>query len=116
MIRSTYTYVTMDVSPSTYAEIRKKLVDAGYDHAISKDGGEETLDMHGIALTEGIPDGTILEVGEDSVTVKGVPDYLRDDAPCIVCLDCGRKSWSNLRGDVCDMIQPNRSRCKGVFA
>lgn len=45
-MRSTYTYVLLDVSPAAYREIRAKLEAAGYDHAI--DG--EHLDMHGIAL------------------------------------------------------------------
>lgn len=52
MIRSTYTYVTMEVSPETYAESRKKLVDARYEHALHKDGKDEVLDMHGIALSQ----------------------------------------------------------------
>ena len=52
-MRSTYTYVVMEVSPATYAEIRKKLVDAGYDHALHNDGNDhEVLDMHGIALAD----------------------------------------------------------------
>lgn len=33
----TYTYVTMDVSPATYAEIREKLEDAGYQHALHEE-------------------------------------------------------------------------------
>ena len=45
-MRSTYTYVLLDVSPEAYREIRAKLEAAGYDHAI--DG--QHLDMHGIAL------------------------------------------------------------------
>ncbi len=52
-LQSTRTYVTMDVSPQTYAEIRKKLVDAGYNHALHADGNDhEVLDMHGIALMD----------------------------------------------------------------
>jgi len=48
----TYTYVLMDVSESTYQEIKQKLEAAGYDHALhaSDDSREVVLDMHGIAL------------------------------------------------------------------
>ena len=44
----THTYVLMEVSDEVYAEVERKLRDAGYDHAI--DDGE--LDMHGIALVK----------------------------------------------------------------
>jgi len=48
----TYTYALMDVSESTYNEIKKKLEDAGYQHALhdDRDGDGVVLDMHGIAL------------------------------------------------------------------
>lgn len=46
MLRSTTTYVILDVSPSTYEEIYLKLRAAGYDHLIN--GG--TINMHGLAL------------------------------------------------------------------
>lgn len=54
MIRTTYTYVLMDVSESTFNEIHKKLKDAGYDHAINQGDSREglVLDMHGIALAK----------------------------------------------------------------
>lgn len=42
----TYTYVTMGVSQAVFNEVRRRLLDAGYTHAV-EDG---TLDMHGIAL------------------------------------------------------------------
>jgi hypothetical protein len=43
----THTYVLLDVSKAAYDEIKQKLLNAGYDHAIN-DAGE--IDMHGIAL------------------------------------------------------------------
>lgn len=46
-LRQTHTYAVMDVSQSTYAEVHRKLLEAGYEHAVM-DTGE--LDMHGIAL------------------------------------------------------------------
>lgn len=46
-LRQTHTYAVMGVSQSTYAEVHRKLLEAGYEHAIM-DNGE--LDMHGIAL------------------------------------------------------------------
>lgn len=42
-----HTYALLEVSPSSYEEIKAKLLDAGYGHAIN-DLGE--IDMHGIAL------------------------------------------------------------------
>ena len=50
----TYTYVTMDVSPAAYEEIKQKLLDAGYHQALhDREGrnGFPALDMHGIAIT-----------------------------------------------------------------
>ena len=53
MIRSTYTYITMEVSSAAYEEIRKKLLDAGYNDAVHDgDDVKEVLDMRGIALVE----------------------------------------------------------------
>jgi hypothetical protein len=48
----TFTYATMEVSKATYEEIKTKLIEADYDHAIVRDDGSEVLDMHGIALKE----------------------------------------------------------------
>jgi hypothetical protein len=48
MLRTTYTYVEMEVSAATYDEIAGKLRAAEYDHAFH-DG---TIDMHGIGLTK----------------------------------------------------------------
>ena len=42
----TYTYAVLEVSPAAHAEIKAKLLAAGYQHAIKGD----TIDMHGIAL------------------------------------------------------------------
>jgi hypothetical protein len=39
----------MKVSQATFAEIRSKLLAAGYEHALSRDGGD-VLDLHGITL------------------------------------------------------------------
>jgi len=50
-MRTTHTYVVMNVSPQAFDEIRQKLVDADYMHAIHDDGHDgELLDMYGIAL------------------------------------------------------------------
>lgn len=46
-IRSTRTFATMEVSRSTYNEVRQKFVDAGYGAAALIDGA---IDMHGVAL------------------------------------------------------------------
>jgi hypothetical protein len=47
----TYTFATLEVSRLAYDEVRAKLLEAGYEHAITSDSSEEELiDMHGIAL------------------------------------------------------------------
>lgn len=46
MPRTTHTYALLEVSPMTYAEIAKKLRDAGCD---AEDEG--TVNMHGIGIT-----------------------------------------------------------------
>lgn len=48
----TYTYVLLDLSPAAYQEIRRKLVEAGYEHAIEGDDAGEVIDMNGIAVSE----------------------------------------------------------------
>lgn len=50
---ATRTYAILEVSPEVYAEIRAKLVIAGYDHTLHGDDEREVIDMHGIALSEG---------------------------------------------------------------
>lgn len=49
-LSSTHTYALLPVSWKTYDEIFLALQEAGYDHAIFKDGGRVVIDMHGIAL------------------------------------------------------------------
>lgn len=47
----TRTFVIMEVEAATYNEIKDKLLEADYDHAIHDQGEHGTvLDMHGIAL------------------------------------------------------------------
>lgn len=48
-IRQTHTYVVMEVSESTFNEIRAQMLQADYRHAFMDDG--QTIDMHGIAVT-----------------------------------------------------------------
>jgi hypothetical protein len=53
MIRSTHTYVILDLSPAAYAEIAEKLRLADYDHCFHKGAaGRSLIDMHGIAVAE----------------------------------------------------------------
>ena len=46
----TYTHANLEVSESAYEEIRAKLLEADYRHAI--DEKEHCIDMHGIALVK----------------------------------------------------------------
>ncbi len=50
-MKSTRTYALLEVSPAAYAEIRAKLMAAGYEHAFHVDERGEAIDMHGIALS-----------------------------------------------------------------
>jgi hypothetical protein len=54
MIRSTHTYAILPVSYAAYAEIRRKLTDAGYTDQFhdNRDGDGVVIDMHGIALKD----------------------------------------------------------------
>jgi hypothetical protein len=49
----TRTYAILEVSSKVYAEIKKKLEAAGYQHAFHEERkGVVVIDMHGIALKE----------------------------------------------------------------
>lgn len=54
-MRSTHTFVELEVSAEAYDEIRAKLDAAGYDHALVPFEEGVTLDMHGIGLTRKRP-------------------------------------------------------------
>ena len=60
-LRQTHTYVTLEVSEMTYAEIAEKLRVAGYDHAFDRNG---EIDMHGLALVKEAPRNPEAEPGE----------------------------------------------------
>lgn len=69
---STYTFATLEVSAEAYDEIKRKLLDAGYQHQIVESDSREgdVVDMHGIGLVRGAPrpdvheDGPIVTTGE----------------------------------------------------
>lgn len=69
-MRTTHTYVSMEISRACFEEIKQKFLGAGYTHAImpARYGEEETLDMHGIGLQvqeERPVESGHLEVGRD---------------------------------------------------
>lgn len=49
-LRTTHTFAILELSSQAYEEIKKKLLEAGYSHAIMEDGGREVIDMHGIGV------------------------------------------------------------------
>lgn len=59
-MRTTHTYSVLEVSPEAYHEIRRKLADAGYEHAFDSAVVDwaEVMDIHGIALAAE-PDGSL---------------------------------------------------------
>lgn len=48
--RSTHTFAILELSGQAVAEIREKLLAAGYQHALLEVDGKEAIDMHGIAV------------------------------------------------------------------
>lgn len=49
-LRTTHTFVSLEISPAAYDEIRAKLLEAGYEDTFID---ERTVDMHGIGVTRG---------------------------------------------------------------
>ena len=49
-LRATHTYAVLQISRAAYDEIRGKLLDADYGHALHREEGFELIDMHGIAV------------------------------------------------------------------
>ena len=49
-LRTTHTYATLEVSATTYLEIKRKLEAAGYGDRFHEDQGKVLIDMQGIAL------------------------------------------------------------------
>ena len=52
-MRTTHTYVLLELSQAAYDEIYEKMLRAGYQHALHKSQADpyETIDMSGIAIT-----------------------------------------------------------------
>ena len=88
-IKQTHTFSILAVSKAAYEEIKGKLIEAGYEHAVMNEGEQEVIDMHGVAITP-----EVLE----SVDMKNVrrhcghrAEYLyRDDNNDIRCSVCGQ--------------------------
>lgn len=72
----TYTYAVLDVPSSVYADVRQRLLDAGYQHAFHRDGASEVIDMHGIALRQAAVEQSCGSFCPDG----GVPGYVM--SPC----------------------------------
>lgn len=49
-LKTTHTYTVLQISRAAYDEIRGKLLDADYGHALHREDGFELIDMHGIAV------------------------------------------------------------------
>lgn len=59
----THTYAILDVPRAVYAAVRALLEAAEYQHTFHRDGDEEVIDMHGIALrSKAGPTGTDITV------------------------------------------------------
>ena len=52
-LRTTHTFVTLEISEAAYKEIKQKLLAASYNHVFIYDyDGTEKIDMAGIGLTK----------------------------------------------------------------
>lgn len=74
----TYTYALVDVSPSSYAEVKAVLLRAGYEESVHRDAGEEVLDMRGLALRQALPVENTLK--HDITVLLSQAEKLRDRA------------------------------------
>lgn len=88
-LRQTHTFAELEVSPGLYDEIRHKLEQAGYQHAIREDG---TIDMQGIGLTRAaeaddpeIAWGETPMVTRDMLLITGIPWKHTADELLAVC-------------------------------
>jgi hypothetical protein len=83
-MRHTYTYVLLELSPAAYAEIRAKLLAAGYQHAFDTDAGREVIDMHGIAVQaeEAAPWPVCVYCQQRHDTSVGCPAYVAWSQRC----------------------------------
>lgn len=60
-MRSTHTFATLGMPRGMHALVRRKLEEAGYQHAILEDDDQVAIDMHGIGLV--VDDAEPVEVG-----------------------------------------------------
>lgn len=76
---STHSYAILQVSSYVYQEIRQKLEQAGYGDQFHKEGDEELIDMHGIAIQADVQ----MSVGEKEIrkTVETLLADQRDKEP-----------------------------------
>lgn len=49
-MRSTHTFVVIELSDQAFKEIFTKLKEAGYEHTFIEQDGKTVIDMHGIAV------------------------------------------------------------------
>ena len=54
-MKSTHTFAILELSPSAFSEISRKLIKAGYQHAFQKQDGRELIDLSGIAVASEPP-------------------------------------------------------------
>lgn len=71
-MKTTHTYALLEISHAAWAEIKAKLLEAGYDHAINEAG---EIDMQGLALI----------ASADAMAQEAILDS---------CINIVRKHWS----------------------
>lgn len=75
--RVTHTVAIMQVSQGTYEEIRQKMLEAGYDHAIMFEDEKIYLDMNGIALEAAPQMKPVIDETEEEPTEIRVKPFPR---------------------------------------
>lgn len=84
MRTSTHTYALVSVTQEMFDCVKLQLEEAGYDHALIRDGEQMVIDMHGLALIVG-PAQTVPQY---AVIKQGV--YIQDVHGSFVRLDDAR--------------------------
>ncbi len=121
-LRTTRTFVIMEVSQAAHDEIRAKLLEGGYDFAVWEEGDDGTLlDMNGIALgIETAPPNPCLTCadppsGEECGGCEGAARWRENStAKVITCARCrgtGRTDGAGPQKPPIDVAKACREEC-----
>jgi hypothetical protein len=101
-IKQTHTFAILELSRSAYQEIKSKLIEAGYEHAIMQEGGQELIDMHSIAVTE-----VVVSHEGDHALHQALAEYLHasDVSKTVEYLDAIERQYKTLEARLAECRQ-----------